>query len=213
MLGSEGLQLSADAQARSEIIQPLAGTGGIDHRRRAGLRQLVGLAIDLVKRRGVVQCGGLQHLDSHRRNDFTRILVHNTRSGPRELDPIAVHHEGDRRSVYRCTIEAIEPLTRNIPRVTAVADHPGPLAETCPLPQRLPHCHRDHHPQAPAVERGATRQPRHVPGNIQTAAKPLDDGLLIDKTQCCQSGVITDRGMGVFDRIFDALVIADRQGQ
>ena len=127
--------------------------------------------------------------------------------------PLRCMTKGDRRSVDGCAVEAVERLARDVASITTVADDPTTLATLGPLAERLAHGHWDHHPQAPAVELGAARQPRHVSGRVEPAAKTLDDDLLIDKTQRRQCRVVTHRGVGVFDGVFDALVVGDRQGQ
>ena len=41
----------------------------------------------------------------------------------------------------------------------------------------------------------------------------FDDRCGVDKTQRCQGGVVADAGVGVFDGVFDVLVVAQRQGE
>ena len=111
---------------------------------------------------------------------------------PESWMAVAVHDEGDRRSVNGCAVEAVERLARDVASVATVADDPATLAALGPLAESLTHGHRDHHPQAPAVELSPARQPRHVPRSVEPAAKTLDDDLLIDKTQCRQCRVVAN---------------------
>ena len=155
----------------------------------------------------------LDDFHAHRRDNRTRVLVHNALGSARKLDTVAVHDEGDRCSVDGCAVEAVERLARDVASVATVADDPATLAALGSLAKGLTHGYRDHHPQAPAVELSAARQPRYVPGRVEPAAKALDDDLLIDKAQRRQCRVVTHGGMGVFDSVFDALVVGDSQSQ
>ena len=213
VLGGKRCDLGTNAHALAKVAEEFVRSRGIDQRRPALLRQFVAFDIGFVEHRSVVQSLDLNDFHAHRRDNRTRVLVHNALGSARKLDAVAVHDEGDRRSVDGGTVEAVERLTRDIASVATVADDPAALAALSPLAEGLAYGHRNHHPQAAAVELSAARQPRHVPGSIEPAAKTLDDDLLIDKTQRRQCRVVTHRGVGVFDGVFDALVVGDSQGQ
>ena len=213
MLGGKRCDLGTNAQALAKVAEEFVRSRGIDQRRPALLRQFVAFDIGFVKHRSVVQGFYLDDFHAHRRDDRARVLVHNALGSTRKLDPVAVHDEGDRRSVDGCAIEAVERLARDVASVATVANDPATLAALGPLAERLAHGHRNHHPQAPAVELSTARQPRHVPRSVEPAAKTLDDDLLIDKAQRRQCCVVTHGSVGVFDSVFDAFVVSDSQSQ
>ena len=132
---------------------------------------------------------------------------------PGQLDAIAMHNEGHRRTTDIGADESIERLAGDPPRITAVRDHPGSIPMPGAFAQGLADGGGDHHPEAPAVQLGPSRQPRHVSGDIEPASEALDNRTLLDEAKRRQTGIVADAGVGVFDGVFDALVIGHRQGQ
>ena len=78
---------------------------------------------------------------------------------PGQLDAIAMHDEGHRRTTDIGAGESIERLAGDPPRITAVRDHPGAIVPAGAFAQRLAHRHRHHDTETSTIELRATRQP------------------------------------------------------
>ena len=192
------------------VARPVAGRE--DQVRPPLLRHAVPLAVGFIQPRAVVQGRYLDDADPQRLDDRARVLVHDAVGRTGKLDAVAVHDEGDRRPGDVGDVEPVERLPRHPAGVAAVGDYPG-AAVAGALAEGLPDGDRNHHPEAAAVELGPPGQPGDVPGKVQAAAEALDNRLFPDVAEGGEAGVVADAGMGVLDRVLDALVVGAAQRQ
>ena len=161
--GGKSLQLGADAVAPAEAVQVHRLVGGrleadrVDHAGPAAAGQFIGRAVGLVEGAEIVQGGYLEKLYPQGLDNGPGILVQDAFGAARELDAVAVHHEGGGRTVHIGAVKTVEGLARDPAGITAVCNNPGIGAALGAQAQGLPHGHGNHHPEAPAVELGAAR--------------------------------------------------------
>src|SRR5262249_8511423 len=152
----------------------------------------------------------LEDPDPEAADDRPRIAVHDVPRRPRQLDAVAVHHEGDRRLVEAGSVEAVERLARDPTGVAAVADHVRGLAVMRPQPERSPRADGHHDAETPRTELGPTRQPRDVAGDVEAATEAVDHAFAIEEAERGERRVVPDARVAVLDRVVRSLVVGDR---
>src|SRR3954471_18977594 len=136
------------------------------------------------------QRSNLENLDAEAGDDAARILVHDVPGRARQLDPVAMHHERDRRAVNRGGVQTVERLSRDPPRITGVADHMRAIAMMGLEAEREAGPDGEHDAQAAGAQLGATWHPRDVPGDIEAAAELLDHARAIEEAERGKRGVV-----------------------